>query len=637
MHERRVGVLAIVIILVGSASLRADLIHHWEFEDTFEDSAEGLDGQPMGNATFTADAKIGEGALEVGGGGDYVEIPDSDTLQFAQFDSYSLTAWVKAAPSSGWRGIVTKGRDVPPWYGIWIDPNSRWLYGTSGDNLAGSAVRFDAWVHAAIVQDGDLGTRDLYVDGEVVASNVARDAFNFGNVFIGGAGGVNEWFVGQIDDVRIYDEALDADGVVLSMGLEPPDCTDGPDTHCLGLTVADRDGNAASAGSSHPPGVFTVEVEARDDSGDPVLYELSADNGVDPPDLFASNSATFEVPLRVGTWTLSVTVDDKGGCDDAANDATCVAEPFTVETSGEEAELVHRWDFEDDFTDSVGEADGTPMGNAATTDDAMIGEQALQVNGSGDHVLVDDQDDGSLRFSAFDDYSVTSWVKIPESLGGWRGIVTKGRENPPWYGIWINPFNQWVYGANDAAGTSNPAGPTIETEVWTHVAIVQNGGLGTREMWLNGELQTTSESKDATSDSSLVIGGAGGVNEWFAGQIDDVRIYHGALDEEGIELSMSAPEEPGVRFVRGDTNTDGSTNITDGVFILNFLFGGEGDPLCLAALDANGDGVRNVTDAVFILNFLFGGGGDPPPAPFPNCGPDPSGDMVDCASFPACP
>ena len=284
----------------------------------------------MGNATVTADAKVGEGALDVGGGGDYVECPDSDTLQFTQFDSYSVTAWVKAAPSSGWRGIVTKGRDSPPWYGIWINPNSRWVYGTSGNNLEGSAVRFNNWVHAAVVQDGDLGTRDLYVDGEVVASNVARDAFNFGSVFIGGAGGVNEWFVGQIDEVRIYDEALDADDVALSMGLEPPDCTDGPDTHCLGLTVTDRDGDVASAGSSHPPGVFTVEVEAKDDSGDPVRYELTADNGVDPPDRFASGDGTIQVPLRAGMWTLSVIVDDKGGCDDAADDNTCMAEPFTV-------------------------------------------------------------------------------------------------------------------------------------------------------------------------------------------------------------------------------------------------------------------------------------------------------------------
>ena len=165
----------------------------------------------------------------------------------------------------------------------------------------------------------------------------------------------------------------------------------------------------------------------------------------------------------------------------------------------------------------------------------------------------------------------------------------------------------------------------------------QNGGLGTRELWVNGVLEASEIARSAASDSPLFIGGAGGVNEWFVGQIDDVRVYVGALDEEGVEESMDAPEAmTGPRFVRGDANADDNINVTDGVFILGFLFAGEGDPPCLAALDSNRDGARNVTDGVFILNFLFSGDGSPPPAPFPECGPDPSPETVDCASFPPC-
>ncbi len=190
-----------------------------------------------------------------------------------------------------------------------------------------------------------------------------------------------------------------------------------------------------------------------------------------------------------------------------------------------------------------------------------------------------------------------------------------------------------MYGTNP----NNLAGPAIEYDVWTHVAVVQNGALGTRELWVNGVLEASNTARDAASDSPLYIGGAGGVNEWFVGEIDDVRVYVGALDEEGVEMSMEEPVGPaGPRFVRGDANADDSINITDGVFILGFLFAGEGDPPCLAALDSNNDGARNVADAVFILNFLFGGGGNPPPAPFPECGADPSAAMVDCASFPPC-
>ncbi len=91
------------------------------------------------------------------------------------------------------------------------------------------------------------------------------------------------------------------------------------------------------------------------------------------------------------------------------------------------------------------------------------------------------------------------------------------------------------------------------------------------------------------------------------------------------------------QFIRGDANSDGVVNITDGVFVLNFLFLGRTTPPCREASDANADGDVNITDGVFLLNFLFAGGPEPP-APFGECGTDPtrSPAEVDCASFAAC-
>jgi hypothetical protein len=82
----------------------------------------------------------------------------------------------------------------------------------------------------------------------------------------------------------------------------------------------------------------------------------------------------------------------------------------------------------------------------------------------------------------------------------------------------------------------------------------------------------------------------------------------------------SCEEEPGVAFKRGDCNLDGNANITDGIFLLNFLFLGGTRPGCMAACDNNGSGQLNITNAVYIFNFLFLGGPDPPP-PHPDCGP----------------
>lgn len=88
-------------------------------------------------------------------------------------------------------------------------------------------------------------------------------------------------------------------------------------------------------------------------------------------------------------------------------------------------------------------------------------------------------------------------------------------------------------------------------------------------------------------------------------------------------------------FVRGDANSDGRVNITDGVFVLNFLFAGGSDPLCEDAVDADDSGDIVITDGIFILNFLFSGG-PPPAAPYPECGSDPTFDCSTCAVFPPC-
>ncbi|MGQ9590347.1 MAG: dockerin type I repeat-containing protein [Planctomycetota bacterium] len=104
---------------------------------------------------------------------------------------------------------------------------------------------------------------------------------------------------------------------------------------------------------------------------------------------------------------------------------------------------------------------------------------------------------------------------------------------------------------------------------------------------------------------------------------------------EGVNwLDDCGKEGPsGTPFVRGDANADGGINITDGIYVLNFLFLGGPEPPCGEASDTNGDGGVNITDGIYVLNFLFLGGPEPP-APYPDCGD--LGPEVNCASFPPC-
>ncbi|MEM7232476.1 MAG: hypothetical protein AAF517_09895, partial [Planctomycetota bacterium] len=96
------------------------------------------------------------------------------------------------------------------------------------------------------------------------------------------------------------------------------------------------------------------------------------------------------------------------------------------------------------------------------------------------------------------------------------------------------------------------------------------------------------------------------------------------------------PPPPKDFFLRGDADSSLAINITDGIFILNFLFLGGATPGCLDSADADDSGSVNITDGIFLLNFLFLGG-PTPPAPHPDCGRDPTvGDVADCITLPGC-
>ncbi|MFA6042467.1 MAG: Ig-like domain-containing protein [Patescibacteria group bacterium] len=65
----------------------------------------------------------------------------------------------------------------------------------------------------------------------------------------------------------------------------------------------------------------------------------------------------------------------------------------------------------------------------------------------------------------------------------------------------------------------------------------------------------------------------------------------------------------------GDVDASGVTDITDAVFLINYLFGGSSqNPSPYRFGDPDGSGFISVSDAVYLINYIFGGG------PAPVCG-----------------
>ena len=92
-----------------------------------------------------------------------------------------------------------------------------------------------------------------------------------------------------------------------------------------------------------------------------------------------------------------------------------------------------------------------------------------------------------------------------------------------------------------------------------------------------------------------------------------------------------------VAFIRGDGNDDGTLNLADAIFLINYFFDDGLASGCSSAADANSDFTVDLGDVIYLINHQFLDG-DAPGSPWPSCGADPAGESgIDCDSYTNCP
>jgi hypothetical protein len=93
---------------------------------------------------------------------------------------------------------------------------------------------------------------------------------------------------------------------------------------------------------------------------------------------------------------------------------------------------------------------------------------------------------------------------------------------------------------------------------------------------------------------------------------DNSRYYWRARATDSYEESVWSPDPVGFWTMRcGDANSDQDVNVSDAVFIINYIFVGGDPPNPIESGDCNCDGTCNVSDAVMIINYVFVGGNAP--------------------------
>ncbi|GIV58033.1 MAG: hypothetical protein KatS3mg042_0946 [Rhodothermaceae bacterium] len=152
---------------------------------------------------------------------DYVEIPDAPDLAFDRDSSYTVETWVRytgtGGSGSGDGAIIEKWSGGAASYPFVLRVNRQepgqvycavWDQSTSISSRSRGNLNDGAWHHLACVHDGAKRTLTLYVDGEpqhVVSTASVGSLANTHPIYFGRRGGhLNEWFGGDLEEVRIW-------------------------------------------------------------------------------------------------------------------------------------------------------------------------------------------------------------------------------------------------------------------------------------------------------------------------------------------------------------------------------------------------------------------------------------------------
>ena len=333
------------------------------------------------------------------------------------------------------------------------------------------------------------------------------------------------------------------------------------------VTAVDAAGNVGPASSevratatadTQPPTVaLTTPAAGASVSGTIDVRANASDNGslagvqflLDGQPLGAEDTSTpYERSWDTGTVPNGAHQLSARARDAAGNQQTSAAVGVTVNNTAPPAPsgLVAAFGFNEGSGVAVGDA--SPEGNGGTVSGASWSAAgrfggALSFDGVNDWVTV--PDDPSLDMSGA--LTVEAWVR-PTTLSGYRTVLMK--ERPP------SPPGAHAYAlyGSDGSGPSGEVwtntfylarGPSLGTGAWKHVAVTYSQNAV--RLYVDGVLANSTAVTGTIANSSgpLRIGGnAMWGGEFFAGLIDELRVYNRALSAAEIQADMNARVGP---------------------------------------------------------------------------------------------
>jgi glucose/arabinose dehydrogenase/PKD repeat protein len=299
----------------------------------------------------------------------------------------------------------------------------------------------------------------------------------------------------------------------------------------------------APAAGATVAGTITLSANAADD--DAVASVQFRIDGADigSPDTGAPYSIQWDTRnVANGAHDITALARDRAGNPTTSDPVrVTVDNAVTPPPSG----LVAAYGFNEGTGAAAADASGTANHGTVTgatwTNAGRYGN-ALSFDGTNDAVTVPDANSLDLTTGM----TLEAWVRPTAAGGAWRTVIAKNAGTTVAYNLYGNRNTNVpaleIYNGTRLRATNGTAQLPLNT--WSHVAGTYDGS--TLRLYVNGTQVGTFATAGSilTSTGQLWIGGNSVWSEWFAGLIDEVRVYSRALTAAEIQADGNTPIAP---------------------------------------------------------------------------------------------
>ncbi len=583
-------------------------------------------GGASGNAPLWVAGQVG-GAYDFDGINDFINISHHGSQNVK--DQLTIEAWFRRDGGCTGNCIIvlkqnaTGAASANLRYGLVSFSSSKDVSLELNTGTWGTAVNLTApladntWYHVVATYNGSIAR--MYVNG--VLNNTAAKTGDVlqstqGMIQIGSQTGQGaEYFNGTIDEVRIYNRTLTA-AQINQLYVDGTNNLHPQTIHNQTVYAGDIWSVAVTPNDNITDGTMVISnnVTMRSNSL-PVVNTviLNATN--------ANNNTAQNLTLFVTNVTDA---DDERvqNITDWRRNETSIAflnMPFETNTIGVALGEIHDY--------SQYGNNGTLGGEAAASAPSWI--QSGKVGGAykfdGTNDFINMSNHGS--FSVQDRFTIEAWVNqsgtcTSNCIVVMRQNSSSGGSNQLMYGlVWFGTANAPSFSFNtedtgwaDVVNTTAP----LSDNVWYHIVGTYNGSIAS--IYVNGVLNNTAAKTgkvDFANAGTLDIGReTAASSEYFAGSIDEVRIYNRSLTAAQINqlyLDGNNSKHPetihnetvyagdiwSVAVTSNDNTTDGATVISDNVTV-RYNTPPVVNTIILNATNANNNTAQNLT--VFVTN-----------------------------------